>query len=86
MLIYQDGFFEVFKARNGQKRFESVYQSNRSTVAIEVIDDVKGHEVLRVQFSPTTHEILDFVEKRTNFQVIFFEYSHSLLIRNSVKF
>ena len=70
VLIFQNGFFEVIKPRYDEKNlFESVYKSKQSTVALDIIDDITGHQVLRVQYSPTTHEMLDFVEKRTQFQV-----------------
>jgi hypothetical protein len=69
VLIFQNGFFEVIKPRYDEKNlFESVYKSKQSTVALDIIDDITGHQVLRVQYSPTTHEMLDFVEKRTHFQ------------------
>jgi len=68
VLIFKDDYFEVIKPRKDENRYESVYISDKTIVALDILDDVKGHEVIRVQYSPTTHEILDFVEKRTQFQ------------------
>merc|ERR1719219_2887763 len=68
VLIFKDGYFEVIKPKKDENRYESVYISDKTIVALDILDDVKGHEVIRVQYSPTTHEILDFVEKRTQFQ------------------
>ena len=78
VLIYQSGF-EVIKPRIDENRYESVYYSDKSILGLEIIDDSKGHEVIQVQNSPSSYETLDFIEKRTNFQVIFSKLSIKLV-------